>query len=39
VVMAALVALLFLWNPAMLYLWLKAFHVIAVISSMFRRDP
>src|SRR5882672_10922798 len=33
-VTAALVALLFLWNPSMLYLWLKALHVIAVISWM-----
>jgi len=30
-VTAALVALLFLWKPSMLYLWLKALHVIAVI--------
>jgi putative membrane protein len=33
-VTAALFALLLLWNPAMLYLWLKALHVIAVISWM-----
>ena len=33
-VTAALFALLLLWNPSMLYLWLKAFHVIAVISWM-----
>jgi putative membrane protein len=31
---AALFALLLLWNPSMLYLWLKALHVIAVISWM-----
>jgi len=33
-VTAALFALLLLWNPSMLYLWLKALHVIAVISWM-----
>src|SRR6266496_4783204 len=33
-VTAGLFALLLLWNPAMLYLWLKALHVIAVISWM-----
>src|SRR5882757_9847843 len=33
-VAVALVALLLLWNPSMLYLWLKALHVIAVISWM-----
>ena len=31
---AILLALLLLWNPSMLYLWLKALHVIAVISWM-----
>ena len=31
---AALVALLVWWQPSGLYLWLKAFHVIAVISWM-----
>src|SRR3984893_1841511 len=31
---AVLFALLLLWNPSMLYLWLKALHVIAVISWM-----
>jgi len=31
---AALFALLLLWNPSMLYLWLKALHVIAVIAWM-----
>jgi putative membrane protein len=31
---AALFGLLLLWNPAGLYPWLKAFHVIAVISWM-----
>jgi putative membrane protein len=33
-VTAALFALLLLWNPSMLYLWLKALHVIAVIAWM-----
>ena len=33
-VTAILFALVFLWNPSMLYLWLKALHVIAVISWM-----
>ena len=33
-VAAALFALLLLWNPSMLYLWLKALHVIAVIAWM-----
>ena len=33
-VTAALLALLFLWKPSGLYLWLKALHVIAVISWM-----
>jgi protoporphyrinogen IX oxidase len=33
-VTSALFALLLLWNPSMLYLWLKALHVIAVISWM-----
>jgi putative membrane protein len=33
-VTAALFALLLVWNPSMLYLWLKALHVIAVISWM-----
>src|SRR3954469_19068361 len=33
-VTAALVGLLFFWNPSMLYPWIKAFHVIAVISWM-----
>jgi protoporphyrinogen IX oxidase len=33
-VTAALFALLVLWNLSMLYLWLKALHVIAVISWM-----
>jgi protoporphyrinogen IX oxidase len=31
---AALVALLIIWNPSKLALWLKAFHVIAVIAWM-----
>ena len=31
---AALVGVLLLWNPSGLYLWLKAFHVIAVIAWM-----
>jgi protoporphyrinogen IX oxidase len=31
---AALFVLLLLWNPSMLYVWLKALHVIAVISWM-----
>jgi putative membrane protein len=31
---AALFALLLAWNPSMLYVWLKALHVIAVISWM-----
>jgi putative membrane protein len=34
VVVAALVALLWLWQPSGLYLWLKALHVIAVIAWM-----
>ena len=33
-VTAALFTLLLLWNPSMLYLWLKALHVIAVIAWM-----
>jgi protoporphyrinogen IX oxidase len=33
-IMATLFALLLLWNPTMLYLWLKALHVIAVIAWM-----
>lgn len=33
-IFAALVALLFLWSPSGLYLWIKAAHVIAVISWM-----
>ncbi|TKT82808.1 protoporphyrinogen oxidase HemJ [Aquamicrobium sp. LC103] len=33
-IFALLVALLFYWNPAGLYLWVKAVHVIAVISWM-----
>jgi putative membrane protein len=33
-VTAALLGLLMLWRPSMLYLWLKAFHVIAVIAWM-----
>jgi putative membrane protein len=33
-VTAALFALLLLWNPSMLYLWLKALHVVAVIAWM-----
>ncbi len=33
-VTATLFALVLLWNPSMLYLWLKALHVIAVISWM-----
>jgi putative membrane protein len=33
-VTAALFALLVFWNPSMLYLWLKALHVIAVIAWM-----
>src|ERR1041385_9370126 len=33
-VMVALLGLLLRWNPVMLYLWLKALHVIAVISWM-----
>jgi putative membrane protein len=33
-VTAALFALLLVWNPSGLYLWLKALHVIAVISWM-----
>jgi putative membrane protein len=33
-VTAALFAPLLLWNPSMLYLWLKALHVIAVIAWM-----
>jgi protoporphyrinogen IX oxidase len=31
---AALIGLLLLWRPSGLYLWLKAFHVIAVIAWM-----
>jgi putative membrane protein len=31
---AALLGVLLLWNPGWLYLWLKAFHVIAVIAWM-----
>jgi len=31
---AALLGVLLLWNPVGLYLWLKAFHVIAVIAWM-----
>ena len=31
---AALLGVLLLWNPAGLTLWLKAFHVIAVIAWM-----
>ncbi len=34
VVVAALVAVLWLWQPSGLYLWLKALHVIAVIAWM-----
>lgn len=34
VVMAAAVGVLVLWLPEGLYLWLKAFHVIAVIAWM-----
>jgi putative membrane protein len=34
VILAALVALLFMWNPSGLYLWFKAFHIIAVIAWM-----
>jgi putative membrane protein len=34
VILAAIVALLFLWNPSGLYLWFKAFHIIAVIAWM-----
>jgi hypothetical protein len=30
----ALFGVLLLWNPSGLYLWLKAFHVIAVIAWM-----
>ena len=33
-VAAALLGVLLLWNPAGLYLWLKAFHIIAVIAWM-----
>jgi putative membrane protein len=33
-VTAAIVAALVLWRPSALYLWLKAFHVIAVIAWM-----
>ena len=33
-IMAGLVALLFLWVPLELYLWLKALHVVAAISWM-----
>jgi putative membrane protein len=31
---AALVAILVLWNPAGIYLWVKAAHIVAVISWM-----
>jgi putative membrane protein len=34
VILAALVALLFAWNPSGLYLWFKAFHIVAVIAWM-----
>jgi protoporphyrinogen IX oxidase len=34
VIAAMLLALLLVWNPAQLTLWLKAFHVIAVIAWM-----
>ena len=34
VLLAGLTGLLFWWNPAGLYLWLKALHVIAVIAWM-----
>ena len=34
VIAAILVALMVLWNPAKLSLWLKAFHVVAVIAWM-----
>ncbi|MEA2875703.1 MAG: protoporphyrinogen oxidase [Hyphomicrobiales bacterium] len=34
VIAAALLGVLLLWNPGGLYLWLKAFHVIAVIAWM-----
>jgi hypothetical protein len=30
-VAAALFALLLLWSPSMLYLWLKALHVVAAL--------
>ncbi len=33
-VVAAIVALLTLWNPSGLYLWIKAVHILAVISWM-----
>jgi protoporphyrinogen IX oxidase len=33
-IVAALFGVLVLWNPAGLYLWLKAFHIIAVIAWM-----
>ena len=33
-IMTGLAVLLFVWNPAGLYLWFKALHVIAVISWM-----
>ena len=34
VITAALLAVLMLWRPSTLYLWLKAMHVIAVIAWM-----
>jgi putative membrane protein len=34
VVLAALLGILYLWRPSGLYLWIKAVHVIAVISWM-----
>jgi putative membrane protein len=34
VVLAALVALLVWWSPSGLYLWMKSFHIIAVIAWM-----
>ncbi len=34
VILAAIVALLFLWNPSGLYPWFKAFHIVAVIAWM-----
>ena len=33
-IVAALVALLFWWNPSELYLWIKSLHIIAVIAWM-----